>query len=65
MTDFDFVAEFVTEFRANSGDDSEARNAGGFVDEDDLVFHICYYNIFICCCDRFELVKDGFIDFWL
>ena len=39
MADFDFVTKFLLEMTADFGDDAETRNPGGFVDENDSVFH--------------------------
>jgi len=38
VADFDFVAKFIAKICADFGNDAEAGDAGGFVDEDDLVF---------------------------
>ena len=45
MADFDFVAKFGLQAATNFGDDAEARNAGWFIYQYNLVFHFLYYII--------------------
>ena len=40
MADFDFVAEFVTEFCTDFGNNTETGNTSWFINQDDLVFEI-------------------------
>lgn len=38
MADFDFVTELLFELAADFGDNAETADAGGLVDENDLIF---------------------------
>ena len=40
MADFDFVAEFLFQGATDFSDDAKARNAGGFVNQNNCVFGV-------------------------